>query len=197
MADRRIGPLHAMREDLAAARSEAVRVEVVGWRSLIDLRLQPDHTALAAVSDALGCRLPIAPDTWTASGDQACLCLGPDEWLLLSADGRAGELETAIRAALDDDPWLSIVDVSHAYAGLILTGPAAREILARGCRLDLHPRAFRPGQCARTFLAKARIILRCTNDDAFELWVANSFARYTAAWLMEAIRHHRPVPAAP
>jgi sarcosine oxidase, subunit gamma len=197
MVERRIGPLDSMREDLAAARSAAACVESVGWRSLIDLRLRPDRATSAAVRDALGCSLPITPDTWTASGEQACMWLGPDEWLLLVADGRTGERETALRAALGDDPWISIVDVSHAYTGLTLTGPEARDILARGCRWDLHPRGFRPGQCARTSLARARLILRCTNDDAFELWVASSFARYTAAWLMEAIRHHAPLPAAP
>ena len=29
----------------------------------------------------------------------------------------------------------------------------------KGCSLDLHPRSFRPGQCAQTLLARGGIIL--------------------------------------
>ena len=38
-------------------------------------------------------------------------------------------------------------------------GPGRFELLASGCSLDLHPRAWRSGMCAQTLFAKAQVIL--------------------------------------
>ena len=42
------------------------------------------------------------------------------------------------------------VDVGSGYTVLEISGAQAREALARGCPLDLHPRVFKTGQCAQS-----------------------------------------------
>jgi sarcosine oxidase subunit gamma len=62
-----------------------------------------------------------------------------------------------------------------------------RDLLAAGCSLDLHPRAFAPDRCAQTLLARAQVILEQRGEDAFRLHVRGSFAVYLASWLIDAV----------
>ncbi len=61
-----------------------------------------------------------------------------------------------------------------------------RDVLARGCPLDLHPRAFKPGQCAQSHYFKSSIVLIPTGDDAFEIVVRRSFADYFVRIMLDA-----------
>jgi sarcosine oxidase subunit gamma len=180
------------REGLRPAQSETVALATSHFRSLLNLRCRPrDKDTVSALGDVLGLPLPLEPNRFTGSDSHALIWLGPDEWLAVLPDGAAADTERHIRARAGNDPWLSVVDVSHNYSGLLLAGPAAREVLAKGCPLDLHPRSFRGGDCAQTVLAGTRILLRCLDGEAsMELLVRNSFARYTAAWLMDAMAEY-------
>ncbi len=54
----------------------------------------------------------------------------------------------------------------------------------RGVSLDLHPRAFRVGQCAQTGLSRANVLLHLTDDaPTFEVYVLKSFSDYLWRWL--------------
>ncbi|HEX2256155.1 MAG TPA: sarcosine oxidase subunit gamma family protein [Afifellaceae bacterium] len=188
MRERRVSPLAPMRNEMDLASGGAVSLQEVGFRTLVNLRGSPGEDLAATVEQAFGVRLPAVPNTWSGEADRAAVWLGPDEWLLLAPDGEVPALEASLRAARPGDPLLSVSDVSHAYAGLVLAGPAARDVLAKGCPLDLHPRRFPPGACAQTLLAQANILLRLIDQrPAFEIWVRNSFARYLCAWLLDAM----------
>ena len=79
-----------------------------------------------------------------------------------------------------------------------MTGPNARDVLAKGCPLDLHPSVFRPGDCAQTLLAKANVTLRCVDDaPSYELTVRRSFADYAAPWLQDAALEYGCAVVAP
>ena len=55
------------------------------------------------------------------------------------------------------------------------------------CPADFGPgRAFGPGRCAQTMVARAQVILEPRGDDAFRLHVRGSFAVYLAMWLIDA-----------
>ena len=80
-----------------------------------------------------------------------------------------------------------MVDVSANRTVIRLEGTAARELLAFGCAVDLHPRAFGPGRCVQTMLAKAQVIIeQMTANPAFSVYVRASFATYLADWLLDA-----------
>lgn len=68
-----------------------------------------------------------------------------------------------------------------------IAGPYARDVLAHGCSLDLHPRAFGPGRCANTQLAKAQTVLQQLDQTpTFRVHVRASFAEYLGRWLLDA-----------
>lgn len=113
---------------------------------------------------------PVEPNT--VAGE--VLWLGPDEWLAL---GTREEDHLGAAAA---------VDVSANRVVLELSGAGAREVLARGCSLDLRPRSFGPGRCAQTLLARAQVIIHCVADETFRIFVRPSFAPYLRAWLADA-----------
>jgi sarcosine oxidase subunit gamma len=83
----------------------------------------------------------------------------------------------------------ALVPLSHRFVGIAIHGPHAAELLAAGCPLDLHPRAFGPGTVTRTLLGKAEIVLhRPEAGSGFRLYVPRSFAPYLWAWLAAAAR---------
>lgn len=185
-------------QQIGEAGGAAVRLAPAAARSLVNLRgrLQDAHL-VAAVWKVLGVALPESPNRWNAGERVTVLWLGPDEWLLMAPDGEAEGIEAGLREAVGDDPWLSVVDVSHNYTGLTLSGPASRQVLAKGCPLDLHDRSFGPGACAQTLLAHSRVLLRAFGDAGrIEIWVRNSFARYTASWLVDAMAEFGENPMA-
>jgi sarcosine oxidase subunit alpha len=114
------------------------------------------------------------PGQVLAWGERSVLWLGPSEWLIV--DGDPIDLPGG-------------VDVSANRTTVEVSGPHARDILEKGCTLDLHPRAFEAGQCAQTMLARTQVIL-WQRTDAYHLLVRNSFARYLADWLVDATREH-------
>jgi len=134
--------------------------------------------ALGLVIDQIPCR---------ASQARTCaaLWLGPDEYLLVVAQGEAPALTPALQQALDGAPH-SLVDVSHRQTGLALAGAHAAAILNSGCPLDLDLAAFAVGMCSRTVLAKAEIVLWRTAPDEFRVEVWRSFTDYVARFLHEA-----------
>lgn len=150
--------------------SPGLTIREVPDRSLFELRLAVGEIDMA--EEALGFELPPAGQ---AAADGKAMWLGPGWWLL------------DVAADQPVNPRLSTVDVSAGYAVLELTGPHARTVLRHGCSIDLHPRVFGPGSAARTMLAKAQVVLAQTDDaPTYRLWVRTSFARYLAAWLVDA-----------
>jgi len=191
------GALDAFAGELAVASSDGLRIEPLAFRSIVNLRGPATEEFAKAVKDAAGIVLPIEPNRWNGNGNRAAFWLGPDEWLLVAPDSEARTIEEAVRAARPDEPLLSVVDVSHNYTCLLLSGPRVRHLLAKGCPLDLHPRTFGPGDCAQTILAKTRVFLRALDDvSSFELWIRNSFGRYIVRWLLDACAEFRAAQAA-
>ncbi len=152
--------------------------------SQVNVRASGEVAAL--VGEALGVALPVEPNTVATSGQRNVLWLGPDEWLVVDGLTQVGEIEEAVRQAFPPD-WGSVVDVSANRTLIELSGPRARDVLSRGCSLDLHPRSFRPGMCAQTLLAKTAVILWQTDDTpTFKVFVRASFAAHLARWLTDA-----------
>lgn len=180
----RRSPLADRADDLAAASTPAVALAEIPFASAVNLRVDPDGPAAARVADVLGVALPTVPNTVALAGDRAVLWLGPDEWLVVGPDGDAPV--RPLREALAGDRG-SAVDVSANRTTIRLRGPKARDLLEKGCTIDLHPRVFASGQCAQTWLARAQIVLWQVDDEPeYRLLVRGSFAHYLCDWLIDA-----------
>ena len=185
--------LAALADALAAVQAEGVTLAEQPARTRLNLRLDPkDAEALTAAGAVLGGSLPRTPNTAASTvNGKTLLWLGPDEWLVTGPAEEDPALEDTLRARLEGRHH-ALTDVGAMYATLALSGPRAREVLMKGCRLDLHPRAFAPGACVQTALARANVILHRTGDaPTCEITVRNSFAHYLGTWLLDAMAEYR------
>ena len=157
----------------------------------LNLRGDPaDQALLDAVQGVLGFGLPLEPNTVAEAGELATLWLGPDEWLVLTPPGREAGLAEALRDALSD-LFAAVTDLTGGQTVINLRGANVRDVLAKGCTLDLHPRAFGPGRCAQTLVAKAMVTVRQLDESpSFDLIVRRSFADYLSHWLEDAAQQH-------
>jgi sarcosine oxidase subunit gamma len=183
-------PLSGAADRLAAATRAsggAIRLAELPFLTQLDVRLDPKGAAADAVGLALGLPLPLEPDTVVRAGELTALWLGPDEWLLVGPPGGARELENRIREAAGEEP-VSVTDVSAQRTTVLVAGASARDLLAHGCSLDLHPRAFGPGRCAQTTLGRTQVVLVAREEPSAGFWVLvrSSFAGYLADWLLDA-----------
>jgi sarcosine oxidase subunit gamma len=163
---------------------DTVGITVEPFVAMVDVRLGAVGAEASAV---LGVDLPTAPNTWVPAGAGRAVWLGPDEWLLSSTTEVPEELEARVRAAVLPLGG-SATDVSAQRIGLRLTGARVRDVLARGCSIDLHPRVFGRGSSAQTLLGQAGVVLLALSDagDDYVVLVRSSFAGYLADWLLDA-----------
>ena len=135
--------------------------------------------------------LPSEPNTWVVWGDGQAIWLGPDEWLVTDPSTSPQELEAELRTAIGAAG--SVVDVSAQRTTLRLRGEHVRDVLATGCAIDLHPRAFPAGSAVQTTLGLAGVVLLALDGTAthYQLLVRSSFARYLATWLLDAATEFR------
>jgi sarcosine oxidase, subunit gamma len=175
----RTHPLEAWAEAFARL-PESLAVTVEPFVAMVDIRL-------AAPSERLGIDLPTVPNTWVPTQDGRVVWLGPDEWLLTSERERPEDLEARIRDAVVPLGGAA-VDVSAQRIAIRLTGSRMRDLLAKGCAIDLHPRVFGRGRSAQSTLGLAAVVLLALGDggDDFLVLVRSSFAGYLAEWLLDA-----------
>lgn len=153
-----------------------------------------DAAFVEVVRNALGLEPPSAPNTVAANENGALLWLGPDEWLAVqqgAAPGAEAQLADRLRGALGS-LHAAVTEVGESLCCIAVAGPKARDLIAKGCPLDLHPRAFGgTGHCAQSHLAKAAITLHQTGDEpSFDLYTRRSFADYLWRWLEDAAREY-------
>jgi heterotetrameric sarcosine oxidase gamma subunit len=189
----RTSPLAHLQERMRAATVTGARgVTLTEWPfiTMVDLRVDPASEAADRIQKSLGAPLPRQCGHTTAAGPHRVAWLGPDEWLVISqADATAVAAE--LREALAGAPG-SVVDVSANRTTLELSGPAARQVLDKGCPLDLHPRAFGPGQAVSTTVGPVPVLLWQVDDlPTYRLFPRSSFADYLARWLIDAMSEYR------
>ena len=173
--------------ELGEPKGDAPRIEEKPFLGFINLRGRSDRTGfIAGVLKVLGVEAPTQANTVIEAGENRIYWLGPDEWLIVTPAGRQDRLKQDLLAALDG-VFSSVVDNSSGLTMVRVTGANAADLIATDCPLDLHPREFKPGQCAQTRLAKTGVTIAPLADGAgFELIIRRSFADYLLLWLQDA-----------
>jgi sarcosine oxidase subunit gamma len=161
--------------------------------TMVELRVDPSGPGATATAGLLGVELPTAPSAYTKSADTAVIWLGPDEWLVTGTSLTGLELETRLRDAVGPHGGAA-VDVSGQRTTLRLRGSRSRDVLAKGCAIDLHPSAFGGGTAAQTTLGQTGVILLAVDGGGtdYRILVRSSFARYLADWLLDAAEEYTP-----
>ncbi len=101
------------------------------------------------------------------------LRLGPEEFLCLDVTAR--EVASVLdRAAL-------VLEIGDAYAGWVVEGTEARDLMSRACALDLDLMPI--GAATRCLMGGVSVILRILDPSRFELRVERSYAEWFELWL--------------
>ncbi|MFF7445482.1 MULTISPECIES: sarcosine oxidase subunit gamma family protein [unclassified Streptomyces] len=188
--DARVSPLAHLEERMRAAAVTGPRGVALTERpflTMVNVRVAPASEAADRIGLALGAPLPGRCGQTAASGPHTVCWLGPDEWLVVSHD--EGVL-AGLREALAGAPG-SVVDVSAHRTTLELSGPSARQVLEKGCPLDLHPRVFGPGQAMQTTVGPVAVLLwQVDEQPTYRLLPRSSFADHLARRLIDAMSEY-------
>jgi heterotetrameric sarcosine oxidase gamma subunit len=172
-------PVSAHKEPARAIDSVGARLGRVPV-DIVELAALAAHGADAdALQSRLGFNLPTHGHS-VRTPDSLVLSVRPRRWLVLGAPADAGASVARWQQACADGG--TATDLSSGLAALLLTGPAARDVLARGCRLDLDPLLFGAGQAAATIIAQVSVTL-CALPRGMLLLTPSSTARHMDEWL--------------
>lgn len=133
----------------------------------------------AEVQRIAGLALPAIANTASLGESVIALWLGPQSWLLVAgAAARFGDLSGA-RDAINAAGG-ALFDVSSSRIAYAIDGPRAADILAAGCPLDFHPRAFGKGQCRQSLYGRVpALFYRHGEPPGCTVLVARSYGRDT------------------
>ncbi len=173
--------------DTATRNFEGVTVSVRDDLTLASLAAAKGkrEALAAAIQDRYGVALPSTPERVEGNGI-AFLWAGPDQWLAAAERTGGRDLDAELQPIVAG--LAAVTDQTDARAILRVSGPRAREVLAKGVPLDLHPRVFGPGSVAITHASHIGVILWQTDAaPSYELAVFRSFAQSLAEWLEASV----------
>jgi sarcosine oxidase, subunit gamma len=172
---------------LARPHHQAVVFEVPGLRiaevsaAVFSLRAARKQAISGPLSRALEIALPERPNTFTTTGESCAVWIEPSAWMLFGP--RQFLQEAATRLERSEFAGLCLIsDLSGGRTTIELSGRHAIDILASGCPLDLHPRAFGLGQSARSLFREIAILLLKTREETYTITCDRSVA--TTLWDM-------------
>jgi len=159
--------------------AEQLRIDRVSGMSFLRVKAWMPEVIAGARTIRLGSETLPSTVGATLAGASRVLCLGPAEWLVVSPNLEQLRERYEIEARAQG---IALVDFDDALTGIVVAGPAARDVLSKNCGLDLHPGAFPPGRCARTRFAQIPVVIECLDDSPrFALYCGCSYFDYLHA----------------
>ena len=149
------------------------------------LNMRTDKSAGDIVKSVTGCMFPPSTNKFTTAGERHVVWLGPDEFMIICEAGKDEELTNAIHASFENQ-HMAVTNITDALAAFHLKGDAVRQVLAKGCSLDLYYKSFPPGDVAQTLLSHAAVTIMALADHEFIVISRSSFASYLHDWLCDA-----------
>ena len=139
----------------------------------------------SAVEEVLGVAWP-KQNGAVARGRVDVIWVGPTDWLVVADDPEATVWQQRLDTTFQGSNFRT-TNVSQAFVRVSINGLSeVRDLLAKGCALDLYPALFPPDRAARTRFAGMPVILNCTGASTFQCIVQLSYADFLLAWLADA-----------
>lgn len=148
--------------------------------ALVQVNGVSDPGALAGVLSSLGAGSEARPRRGASGENGDLLWTGADQWWVVCRDREPGADEVL---ALIETPDATTLDLGHARTVVRVNGPMARDLLAKGCPLDVD--GLEAGDCASSRLGPFNIVLYCRAADSFDLYVFRSFGLAMWEWLVD------------
>jgi methylglutamate dehydrogenase subunit D len=153
-------------------------VQVSAWPATLD-------TVLQTLADVTGVHPPEHPNTVASQGPTRILWLGPERWLIVRPGSSGRDLVSELTEKLSSDA-AAIVELSAGRCVFAISGPLAREVLAKELPLDLSLGEFPIGHCAQNSMAHIGVLVNATGEDAFDIFVYRGFAQHLWEILTDA-----------
>ncbi len=154
----------------------------------------------AAVRNMLATAVGVAPADGAGRAAQkdgtAILWVGPARWLVVEAERAGRDLGEILTRAVASPAV--ITDIGQGRTVIRVSGPSARDLLAKGFPVDLHPRAFPVDACAQSLLGHVGALVHAVEaTPSFDLYFARSYALTAWEWLVESAAEYgcRVAPA--
>jgi methylglutamate dehydrogenase subunit D len=110
--------------------------------------------------------------------------LSPGQWILVSEGSRENTFGWEISKKIAGIGHVS--EQGDARVCIRVSGPNSRDLMSRGCRLDLHQSVAAQDFCAQTQMAQIGVLIHQISDEpAYDLYVYAGFARSFWHWLTE------------
>ena len=154
--------------------------------SIVEVMAPRQHEAKvsAIVAQALGIGAP-KPGAAMVNGSLAAVWLRPACVAVFGETAKTGDLVKRLSSAVASPAVL--VDQTHGKCVLRLSGANARAVMAKGCRIDLHPRVFKTGASASTSIAHINCtIVQRDETPTYDIVVPSTLARAFVDWLLPA-----------
>ena len=134
-----------------------------------------------AVNTAFGVALPDGPRRATR-GLVTFAGTGPDQWIASAEGTDAAGFAARLRSRVG--PFAAVADQSDSRLVLRVSGPRARDVLAKGVPVDLHPKALKPGDVACTVVGYINSQIDMLDDaPTYQLAAPRSMASSFWSWL--------------
>jgi methylglutamate dehydrogenase subunit D len=148
------------------------------------------------VREQFGVDLPMTPRR-VADSQVHFIWAGPERWLAEAPNEMPSTFERNLREATSG--LASVTSQSDGRSIIRISGPKAREVLAKGVPLDLDSSAFGPGDTAMTVVGHINVHLWQTDAvPTYDFAVFRSFAASFCEWLLDASAEFGVlVPASP
>jgi sarcosine oxidase, subunit gamma len=154
----------------------ATRVEEAGLQGMVTLKGDLGSAKMKAALKSVRPGLPAQRGIVEKDG-RAVAWMARDEVLILCDYGEANAVVAGLETALAGEHFLAVI-VSDARAMFRVTGPGAREAVAKVAPVDLHPESFKAGEMRRTRLAQVAGAIWLSDEDQISVIAFRSVARY-------------------
>ena len=160
-----------------------IRLSEIKHLGKVNIRCAPKDRD--KVGTVIQCNISLEPNQFSGKFGRILICIGPDEYLLLAELGTEINLVKTLNSS-NISKQVSVTNISDALCAFLLSGKKVRDLLSKGCAIDLHPDSFGKNQSAQCDLALANIILVCLEENEFICICRTSFAQYVLDWCIDA-----------
>ena len=157
-----------------------VVLEELHPRALVQLNGVSEPGSLAGARSRFGIEGAPRPRRGLAGDSGDLLWTGADQWWLVDREREMSASEARELCGATD---ATALDLGHSRTVVRASGRMARDLLAKGCPLDVD--GLEAGFCAPTRLGPFSVLLHCRAADCFEVYVFRSFGLAMWEWLID------------
>jgi len=178
-----LGPIASRSANIGAASGVIIAERTGVSLCSILVRKGAEAALTERVREVFGVALPLEP-RYTGTAPVAFAWAGRSQWLVLR-EGPSRLFELQLRSSLAD--VASVTDQSDGRTIVRISGPRARDTLAKGVHIDLHPSVFRPGDTAISIVSNIGVqFWQIDPAPTYEFAMFRSFAVSFWEWLVDA-----------